>query len=648
MIRFFRSFFQSKIGLAITFGFIALVAVAFAASDVTGSSTFGGVGGDTKVAVVGGEAIGTGQFTQLANSAYNQVRARNPQLDMASFVDQGGLDEVLNQLIDSYALAEFGRKHGMAVSKRLVDSEIAGIGAFKNVAGQFDEAIFRRALLQQGVTESRIREDITRGLLGDQILVPATLGASVPANIVKPYADLILEARKGDIALIPSMAFLPKSKPDAKALAQFYKENAARYTVPERRVISYATFDTSRFRDQVKVSDAEVRKLFESRADQYAATEKKSFIQLIVPTQDAAKALEAKIKGGTTMQEAAKSVGLIASETMFQTRDEIASSSSADVAKAIFATQPGNFAPITQSGLGWHVVRVTEQEAVPAKTLAQVRADLEVELTREKEREAAAAFTEQLEDSFADGATLQEVAASEKLVIKTTPPLQSDGRAPDQPEYAPPAYFRTVLPAAFAMEEDSSPQLIEADPGFAYSAFAVDKIEPAAPPPLAKVRDQVEKDYMLAQGSKKARELADKVAKAAKSPAALRAALADATVKLPPIEQIDTTRRQVTQAGQRVPPPVALLFSMAPGSTKVLEAPNRAGWFIVRLTSIDRGDASNDVQLVQAAQRELGQVVANEYRQQFLAAVRRDIKIDRNPEALKKIADQLAGRGRQN
>ena len=57
MISFIRSFFQSKIGLAVSFIFLALIAVAFAASDVTGGATFGGVGSEA-VAEISGEEIG--------------------------------------------------------------------------------------------------------------------------------------------------------------------------------------------------------------------------------------------------------------------------------------------------------------------------------------------------------------------------------------------------------------------------------------------------------------------------------------------------------------------------------------------------------------------------------------------------------------
>ena len=54
MIRFFRTLFKSKFGLAITLAFVVLIAFAFASMDITANNpTFGGIAGDNHVAVVG-------------------------------------------------------------------------------------------------------------------------------------------------------------------------------------------------------------------------------------------------------------------------------------------------------------------------------------------------------------------------------------------------------------------------------------------------------------------------------------------------------------------------------------------------------------------------------------------------------------------
>ncbi|MFX3814467.1 SurA N-terminal domain-containing protein, partial [Streptococcus suis] len=78
--------------------------------------------------------------------------------------------------------------------------EISGIQAFKGADGRFDETLFRNALAQQGLTEARVRLDIERGLLSDQLTIPATFGAKLSKQMALPYAGLILEGRQGQIA----------------------------------------------------------------------------------------------------------------------------------------------------------------------------------------------------------------------------------------------------------------------------------------------------------------------------------------------------------------------------------------------------------------------------------------------------------------
>src|SRR5690606_26090906 len=45
MLQSFRNFFRSKIGIVVTLAFLALIAIAFASSDVANTGTFGGIAG---------------------------------------------------------------------------------------------------------------------------------------------------------------------------------------------------------------------------------------------------------------------------------------------------------------------------------------------------------------------------------------------------------------------------------------------------------------------------------------------------------------------------------------------------------------------------------------------------------------------------
>lgn len=647
MISFFRSFFESKIGLAISFIFLALIAVAFAASDVTGGSTFGGVSSES-VADISGENIGTAEFSSTVTNAFNQYRGENPQLDMAAFDQQGGIDGVLEQMISGYAAAAFGDKYGIGASKRLIDSEIAGIQAFKGADGRFDETLFRNALAQQGLTEARVRDDIARGLFTDQIVVPATFGVKLPQQMALPYAGLVLEGREGDIAFVPSAAFAPKSAPTDAQLQTFFTRNAARYRQPERRILRYATFITDRFRDQVKVTDAEIAARYKQRSSEFSAAEKRDIEQLIVPTEAAAKAIAAKVNGGASMAVAAREAGLVPVDLGQQSKEEIAKNASPQVANAVFAAASGKVAAPARSGLGWHVVKINSISAIPGRSLDQVRATLENDIAQEKLRQTVADFTADIEDRIADGASLADIAKDEKLTLTVSPELLASGQSPTQPDFTPVGAYQAMLPVAFGLEEDAGPQLVEVQQGKEYALFEVQEIKRAAPPPLARIRDQVTRDWVLAQGSVQAKALADKIAKSSRTSAALEKAVAASKVTTPPIEKIRTNRQTMMQQQGRVPPPVALMFSMAEGSSKVLEAPGKTGWFIVHLSKINRGDASKVPELLLATRTQLGQVVADEYAQQLLNAIKADVGVKRNPAAIKRVKDQLTGRTREN
>lgn len=647
MITFFRSFFNSKIGVALSLLFVALIAVAFAASDVTGGASFGGVGSES-VAQIDGEEIGTGEFSTTVTNAFNQFRQQNPQLDMAAFEAQGAVDSILEQMIGSYATADFAAKIGLGASKRLVDSEIAGIQAFKGADGRFDETLFRNALAQQGLTEARVREDIRRGLLADQLMLPATFGAKLSQQMALPYAGLIVEGREGQIAFVPSAAFAPKAAPTDAQLQKFLADNAARYRIPERRILRFATFTTDRFRDRVKVTDAEIAALYKKRANEFAASEKRGVDQLIVPTEAAAKAIAAKINGGASMEAAAREAGLEPVELGLQSKQDLTKNASAAVANAVFATGKGKVAPPARSPLGWHVIRVGDIVTIAGRSLEQARNQLETEIAQEKLRQTVADFTANLEDRIADGASLADIAKDEKLELQVSPELLANGQAPGQPGFTPTGAYQAMLPVAFALEEDAEPQLVEVQQGKEFAVFEVQEIKRAAPPPLASIRQRVAADWALAQGLASARKLADGIAKSSRTPAALEKAVASASVRLPNIEQIRTNRQTIMQQQGRVPPPVALLFSMAEGTTKVLEGPNRTGWFIVHLSKINRGDASKVPELMAATRQQLGQVMADEYGKQLIAAMKAEANVKRNPDAIKRVKDQLTGRNREN
>jgi len=645
MISFFRRIFSSKLGLFLTLCFVGLIAIAFATADVSSSGTFGGVTGSGTAAKVGDSKLTTAELNQSVNNAFRGEQRENTGLDLKTYINGGGFDNVLERLINSFAIADFGMKYGMTAGKRLVDGEIASIPGFQGADGQFSEENFRRAMQQQGLNETQLRDDFARNLLADQLLTAAGFGAAVPQKLVVPYASLLLESREGQIATIPSVAFIENVKPAKAAVEAFYAKNASRYTIPERRTIRYALFDKSRFNDKIKPTEKEIAGYYKLNKARYSASETRNLTQIIVPTEAAAKALVDKINAGTSIEQAARSVGLSAAEVGSINKADFINLASQAVADAAFAAPSDAIAGPAQSALGWHIVKVKAIKQIPGRTLDQVRTEIVSELTRSKIDEAIADLTIRLEDEFADGASLDDIVKAEQLKVEETPALLANGQNPDDPNYAPIPEMQRILPIAFAVDEDSDPQIVEIIPGQQYAAIDVSNITEAAPPPLAKIEQLVTRDYMLDQGSKKAKAVADKIAKAVSDGTSLSKAVADAGVKLPRPERISSTRAELAQQSQQgqVPAPISLMFSMAQGTAKALAAPRDQGWFVVVLDKLNRGDASKRDDLLKATRTQFKQVIGNEYTSQFVNAMKADVGVERNEKALTALKNQLLG-----
>src|SRR5690348_413925 len=106
MLQFFRNFFKSKLGLGVTIVFLIVIAIAFGVGDVASNRTFGGIAGGDRVAVIGEHKISTSDLSQAMTTALDNEKQRNPTLTMEGFIAGGGMDRVLDQILQRTALSE--------------------------------------------------------------------------------------------------------------------------------------------------------------------------------------------------------------------------------------------------------------------------------------------------------------------------------------------------------------------------------------------------------------------------------------------------------------------------------------------------------------------------------------------------------------
>ncbi|WP_144039818.1 peptidyl-prolyl cis-trans isomerase [Novosphingobium sp. TH158] len=641
MLEFFRKFMKSKLGLAVTLGFVGLLALAFVLADQA-TNISGGGGGD-KVATAGSRKIDSRTLYANAISAVDRARRQNPGANMKEFIAADGLNQMVEQMLDAAAITVWGDDHGLVAGKRLVDSELLKIPGFRGTDGNFSDANFTAMLAQAGMTEKQFREQVADDLVARQVQVPAAFGARVPSDLALRYAQLLTEKREGAIALIPSAAFAPQGEPSAQELANYYQANRNAYMRPERRVIRYATYDDTVITNVPAPTEAQIAERYNAEAEKYKATDARKLTQVIVPTEAAAKVIMGELAKGGTLDAAARSKGLSAAAIASVEKGAYRLQSSAAVADAVFAAKPGAIVGPLKGNLGWFIVRVEGTSGNAGKTLDQARPEIVAALAAENKRHALAEFSAKIEDGFDNGGSLADIAKDLGLTLKQTPPVLADGSIyGTEGQKAPPETTR-ILQAAFFMEGENQPQLAEIEPGKSFIVFDVSGIQPAAPAPIADVRAQVVADLMLHKGSQGAKAAAEQVLNSVRKGSEMQAAVAALGKALPPVDQVSMGRMQLQAMGRQLPPPVALMFAMARGSVKILPAPKNRGFYVVSVKAITPGTIDpRDPELARARQ-DFGGLAGREYAEQMRTAIRKDVGVKKVPSVIEAVKRQLLG-----
>ncbi|GGE75938.1 peptidylprolyl isomerase [Sphingomonas prati] len=639
MLSFFRRAIKSWLAVAI----LALVAIAVVVSGVGMDSLGGGAGpqGETLASMDGG-SIGTVEADRRVREAYTQAAQQQPGLTMAAFVAGGGVEGTLQRVISAKAVELWGRDHGFTASKRLVDGEIASIPAFQGPTGKFDEATFRSLLARERISETQLRADIAGDAIRRQILGPVAGGARATDALVTPYAAMLLDRRDGTIGFVPAAAMPQGPAPTPAQIDAFYRKNIAAFTLPERRVLRYAAIDASQLGAVPAPTEAEIAAAYKANAAQYAASEKRTLSQVLLPTEAAARALVARIRSGTPFAAAAQSAGFSPRDTALgaKTQSELAGLASPAVAAAAFAAAQGATTDPVKSPLGWHIVRVDAITRTPPTPLAAVRGALVADLTKRATDAALADRVAKIGDAIDDGSTFEQAATANKLQVVTTPPLLPTGAAPTNPAFKPDATLQPLLKAAFQAAEDDDPSVETVGPG-SYALLDVVDVVAAAPIPLAQVRSTVVAALTAERASAQAQQIATTIAAKANRGMSLAAAFAGAGVKLPVPQTGGGRQIDLAQARQAVPAPVQLLFTMAPGKVRTIADQNGAGWYVVQLNSVKKGDIRTQPQLVAATRDEFGRALGNEYADQLIAGIMQDLKVKRDAAAIARFKTSL-------
>ena len=644
MIASIRRMSNSKIGQAIMALVLVLILAGFAVQDrsAMGGGLFGS--GGSNLASVGSEDVTDRDIASALQRRLTEVRQSNPTADYASLAKD--FDPLLTAMIQDAGIRAFAADQDMMLSKRLVDAEIAKIPATRGLDGKFSQAGYQAFLNQQKLSDSDLRKLLSGSLLQRMVLAPASANARVPVGMATPYASMLLERREADIALIPLAAFAANvGQPNDAQLAAYYRDFGQRYLVPEQRVLSIARIGAAQVAS-LTASDKEVTDFYNANQATYGGKAKRVISQAVVPDKVAADALIARARGASFV-DAAKPLGLTAADISVgpQTREEFTKLTSPDVAAAAFGAAVGAVIGPVHSDLGWHVIKIDAIQNDSGRSLAEVKAAIATKLTADKRKAAVADLVTKVEDSIADGSSFAEAVKAAGLTASSTPLIIANGTSSAQPGFKMPPELAPAVRAGFDLTEDDDPvvETLTGDAG--YALVASDQVVTAAPAPFASIRERVIADWKAKQAHDKARAVATTIEAKIATGVDIKTAMTTAGAALPPATHATIQRLQLVQMGDKVPPALKLMFSLAAGKSRMIADPQGRGFVIVKLTQIIPGNAALQPSLIVQTQREFQEAVSAEYAEQFTRAIQADLGTKRNESAIAAARKRIIGGG---
>ncbi|MGD1869627.1 MAG: SurA N-terminal domain-containing protein [Neomegalonema sp.] len=438
-------------------------------------------------ATVDGEDITTVEFRREFDETLRQLQG----LDVMQASAMGLPQIVLTQLALDKALDQEARSLGVAASDQQVFDAIRDQPAFLNVAGQFDEDAYRAALRFNGMRpadfEEQIRGEIARGELQQAVAA----GASAPRSAQEAIWKRLNERRNLQYLVIDEGALSEPAAPTEAELTAFHQDNAARFSSPEYRQISYLWLRPEDLASGETVTDDDARAMYEERADLYQSPERRNLEQIVFDDEASAQAALSRIEAGESFEKIASERGLSAADIAlgYVAREN----APADLVDAAFGLKTDGVVGPVETAFGWTLVNLRgliEAEVTPFEEALEER---KREVALDRARDALPDLANAVEDLRAAGATLVEVGEKENatsgiVIVDRDGYDQSGARVQNLPP--DPGFLDRVISTEIGDEMDLADA---ADGGF--FAMIVEEVLPTALRPIDTVRDRVEAAY---------------------------------------------------------------------------------------------------------------------------------------------------------
>ena len=493
-------------------GLLLVVAISMLTYLIPNYNQGGGLGSDMIVAEIGKETITLQEVQHLVQST---MRSRQlPPEILPNYLPQ-----MIDQLVTERAMMQQAQKMGFQVSDAELADTIRQMVPNLFPDGKFvGNAAYASLLAQQNLTIDQFESDMRR-----QILVARLRDIALEGTVVTP-AEIEAAYRKKNDKLkvewvkLNADKYKAESQPTAAEVQEYFKNNAARYTVPEKKNLTVLVADQTKLEATINPTDEELQKFYTQNQESFRTPERAKVRHILLMTKDKPAAEEAKLK--------AKADDLLKQVRAGADFAKLARENSEDPGSkdkggeyevqrngqmvkpfedAAFTLKPGQ-SDVVKTEYGYHVFQVMERNAAGIRPFSEVKAELAAQLKKQRVADAMQRASEQAVAALRkDPAHPEKVAADYNMQL-----VKVDGYKGDEiPEVGPNPDLTQSLTTL--KKGDVSPAAIANNK---VAIAVVNDVIPSRPSTFEEVQNQIRDTIVQTRSSaavrKHAQELVDK------------------------------------------------------------------------------------------------------------------------------------------
>lgn len=592
------------------------------------------------VVKAGSREVSATDFKREFDQYKQQTEQRVGQPIPIEMAVERGLDRrVLDGLAGREAFAELMHRMGVRVSDQQIVAQIRKIPAFfDQVTGKFDEKLYAGALAERQLTPAAFQGLMRDDMAQQQMTAAMAAGLRVPTTYAALAAAFVTESRDATFFVIDPRMVPPPAEPTDAQLQAFMKENAAQLTRPEFRQLTIVRFSGKAVEPGVKVDPAEVKKRYDFAKDSMSTPETRTIVQ--IPAKDAATAAKAAqaLRGGADPAAAAKSIGV---EPIVYTDKPKSAIADPKVAEAAFSLPDGAVSNPIQGQLAYAVVKVVKVTPGKQVSFEEARPQIETQLRQDAAAQKVYDLSQVYEDAHTGGANLTEAAAKAGVPVETTAPVSAQGQLQNGKPSNIPA---EILKSAFDLPQGGESDIEEAGKG-EYYAVRVDKVIPPALPPLAEVKPELARVYMMRELNKAMQAKADALSAQVQKGAPIEKVAASVGAR--PITVSGVSRVKAQQFAKLGRDFLMKMFGAKPGEVFTAQG-DQLIFFVAKLDGVHTARPEDSAQLI-AQQRgqlteDMFQQIGGDAETYARAKVKATTDLDRARMAIGVDPEQLKGK----